>query len=124
MDFETGIVKWQGGNVTALSREEENAVSILKLESHGDNENEEDGLAFAECAFKRQKVRQEREQEYSDAHFGVRTSNVCDRLFSIMVHALSDRRKGTTPAHFECQVFLNANRDLKGPDYLDKLCTA
>ena len=48
VDFGAGIVKLQGGNVTALSREEKNAISIFKLEIDCDNENEEDNLTFAE----------------------------------------------------------------------------
>ena len=76
MDFETGIVKLKGGNVTVLSPEEENAMSIFKLEIDGDKENEEENLTFVERAFKRQKVRQECEHEYSDTRFVVLTSNV------------------------------------------------
>ena len=118
------IVKLQGGNVTALSREEKNAIYIFKLESDEENENEEYNIRVAECAFRRQKVQQEREHEYSDTRSVVLRSNISERLVSSWDMRLATAVEGVTPAHFECQVFLNANRDLSGPDDWNRLCIA
>ena len=39
-------------------------------------------------------------------------SNICERLFSIVRHVLTDRRNNANPTNLESQIFLNANRNL------------
>ena len=49
-----------------------------------------------------------------DLRFIRPTSNMCERLFSVAVYALNDRRKSVLPVNFERQLFLHADSHLWG----------
>ncbi len=51
-----------------------------------------------------------------DLRFVARTSNMCERVFSISGYALDDRRRGIIPTNFEIQMFRHANSHVWGID--------
>ena len=110
------------GNVLGLSGEVRNLIVTLKISSDQDGSEECKNLSFVQRALKRQKVDQEDSvQKYMDTWFIMPTSDVCERLFSTVGQVLSDRLNRTTPANLQAQVFLYANRDLWGPEDINKL---
>lgn len=50
--------------------------------------------------------------KYTDLRFLVPTSDLCERLFSTFLNALSDRIKGLRPSNLEMQIFLHPNSSL------------
>ena len=120
--FEGAIVKLQRGTFGALSREEQSIASFLATHGNRDCGDVDGELSFAHRALKRQKCRDmDSTKQFTDTRFLIPTSNVCERLFSKVGHALSDRRKGVAPVHLESQMFLHFNRDLWGSADVNKL---
>ncbi len=58
-----------------------------------------------------------------DVKFLVPTSNMCERIFSIAGHAISDRRERILPANFEMYIFLHFNRDFWGLEDVNNVST-
>lgn len=54
--------------------------------------------------------------EYMDTRYLVLTSNVCERMFSIANHTLTNQRRGILLVNFECQIFLYMNLKFMGID--------
>eukprot|EP00171_Calliarthron_tuberculosum_P003101 IDg3101t1 len=120
--FESAIVNIQRGNAAALSRDESEAIRGLRIEEGSDEETGDEGLSFAERALKKQKcVDVEKRDKYIDTRFLVPTSNICERLFSRVGYALSQRRRGICPANLESQMFLHLNCDLWGKSEVNQL---
>lgn len=62
--------------------------------------------SIAERAMKRLQTSTSIEKsEYMDARYLVSTSKICERMFSIAGHALTNRCRGTILVSFECEIF-------------------
>ena len=121
-EFESAIVNLQRQNAAGLSYEEEESVKCLRVEKHPIEDVSSDGLSFAERALKRQKcMNMEASHDYMDSRFCIPTSNLCERLFSRVGYALSQRRRGISPVNLESQLFLHFNCDLWGRADISKL---
>lgn len=112
-EFESGVVEVQRGSPNALTVEEQLCMKEFERECTTGYSADDHELSFVERALKRQKVAfNDSESKYVDLRYLFPTSNICERLFSKVGCALTERRKGITPEHLESQIFLNINRDL------------
>ncbi len=109
--FKSAIVKLQEQKVCELSAAEMAAVKTIKCSTIEFNHEEVSGLTFDERLLKRRKL-EATSNEYMDTRFLLPTSIICERLFSKAGFALNDRRKQTSPIHFEQQMFLHADSHL------------
>ena len=113
--FESAVLKIQRGNIGGLSVDEKLAVSSLSIQRNVRSERSDDRLSFVHRALKMQELEDESNLSgYMDTRFLVPTSNLCERLFSRVGYALSDRRRRITPANLEVQLFLHLNSDFWG----------
>ena len=98
-----------------MAMEERAALHALELPLDSVPDARMTELSYADCAIQ-EPVRgvASGDTKYLDLSFLTPTSNMCERLFSKAGHALSDRRRGLSPASFESQIFLHVNRDLWG----------
>ncbi len=120
--FENAVEKLQRGNSSSILYEESEAVKSLKRESPTSFEIVNEDLSFAERALKRQRlINEESSDDYLDTRFLVPISNICERLFSTVGYAFSQRRKGMNPVNLEWQLFLHFNSDLWGVMDVNKL---
>ncbi len=96
-----------------MSEEQKLIVQDLKPEEICTLSNEpENPLSFAAKVLKRVRISRDLDAAYIDTQFILPTCDVCERLFSKVGHALSNRRKRILPSNFEKQIFLHLNRDL------------
>ena len=91
--FESGIVKLQQGHLHELLATELEAVAKLKVTLPSNSEVDLSTLSLAERALKKRRIHRETDENYLNTRFILPTSNVCERLFSIVGHAVTDRRK-------------------------------
>ncbi len=110
--FESGIVKLQQGRPHELLATELEAVAKLKVTIPSNSEVDLSTLSLAEKALKKRRINRETDENYLDTNFILPKSNVWERLFSIVGHAVPDRRKLALPNNIEMQVFLHMNSDL------------
>lgn len=123
-NFESGIVKIQRKNCSALSREEKLSTKSLLVSENADVVSEDASLSFAQRALKRQRLMEEEHGDiYADTRFLLPSSNICERLFSLAGITSSERRKRLNPANLESQLFLHSNRDLWNIADLNQLTT-
>ena len=116
--FENAIVKLQGPSDAKLSRLEEEAVKIFKIDVTTDTQEErhndrEEGYAariLREDAEKIQK-KQKRADYRSVAHVAS-NNNKCERLFSGTKLVMTDQRKCMDPSTLEMVTMLDENSDL------------
>lgn len=117
--FEAAIIKVQNKDEDTLITSERCAIMHLKLQNKNDNNLEcfqsQTTLSFAQRALKKMKIAQSQNKtSYIELRFILPNTNVCERIFSVAGHAMSDRRKRILPSNFECQLFLNFNHRLWG----------
>lgn len=119
--FEGAVAKVLRGELT-LSPAEESALKALELPSPTDvtsdvelvSGSEQPEMSLAQRALKKQRTDADKRSKYMDLRFLLPTSNMCERLFSIAGHCLTDKRQRVLPANFESQIFLYVNRNYWG----------
>ena len=127
--FESAIAKIQDGKAEDLNSEEQSAVSHLRVERHGKSTSEDNEAvperfeSLAERALKRRRVGSSvgGQSDYIDLSFIVPTSNICERLFSVVGYGLNSRWQSVLPSNFESQLFLHANKQLWGVSEVNKI---
>eukprot|EP00475_Leptophrys_vorax_P022829 TRINITY_DN3105_c0_g1_i5.p1 TRINITY_DN3105_c0_g1~~TRINITY_DN3105_c0_g1_i5.p1 ORF type:complete len:360 (-),score=104.60 TRINITY_DN3105_c0_g1_i5:462-1541(-) len=110
--FEKAVVKAILGE--ALDENEKSKLEKFKVVEPELKAEEDSGLSFSERA-RLKKLKKIEENSPSSGYMNMKivipTSNVCERLFSIVGHVYNDRRKAMTPRHLEMLVYLKTNRE-------------
>ena len=133
-DFETGVVKIQGGCAESLTEQEKIACRNLKIEPHNEAEEDSDandgagsgsddddnnragpGSVLRRVRRKKtnriQRMMEGHKTEYGDCLFIYGSVAEVERLWSIAKHILTNERKGMMEAaSFEELIFLKLNR--------------
>eukprot|EP00475_Leptophrys_vorax_P022824 TRINITY_DN3105_c0_g1_i11.p2 TRINITY_DN3105_c0_g1~~TRINITY_DN3105_c0_g1_i11.p2 ORF type:complete len:143 (-),score=37.47 TRINITY_DN3105_c0_g1_i11:462-890(-) len=98
----------------ALDENEKSKLEKFKAFEPEVKTEEYSGLSFSERA-RLKKLKKIEENSPSSGYMNMKivipTSNVCERLFSIVGHVYNDRRKAMTPRHLEMLVYLKTNRE-------------
>ncbi|ETV75777.1 hypothetical protein H257_10148 [Aphanomyces astaci] len=110
LDFENCIVKiLEGREFDLTPQERASAVSLLKRSA-----TREATTAPASTLAERAAIRMANApaaSDYMDLRFLRPTSNICERFFSVVKHALSDNRSRILPKNIEAQMFLHFNAE-------------
>lgn len=108
--FELGLVKIIEEDYDAMTADEKLAVSsFLKMNMIQESQDSDASCSIVERAMKAKK-RKATPNLYVEVKYIPPTSNAAERLFSHARSVLTDYRKSMTPYHFECVMFLKANR--------------
>jgi len=109
--FESGVCKFVAGKFNACASDEEKAaLSIFSRQASNSSRHAVSSDDFATSVIKYQKLN-ETESDI-DLPFIPPTSNMCERLFSMVGHVFSDSRSSLQPTMLESLVFLKLNKSL------------
>lgn len=110
--FETTLLKRQNHREEHLSTSKMRATRSLLLKQMivPVEEPESGSKPVVKRAMKRlQNPPSSEKSEYMDTLYLASTSNICEQMFLIAGHALTNRRRSTVFVNFVCQIFLNMN---------------
>ncbi len=129
--FENGVVKLQNGMSVLLTPEEREAVSMfLKAPDALVVEPAAESAAVSDYAQRALDMATSRSiagtllpmmESYESTSHVLPTSNLCERLFSVAKHVITDSRSSITPTNLECDILLLNNRDLWDATTIQKI---
>lgn len=108
--FETGVVKVQRGDISAMTPEEKEACSRLKLSASNSREEScRTNLTMADRIAAKKRHRENNKEEYMNCGFILGSVAEVERLWSVAGNVLANNRSSMTPLLFECLMFLKVN---------------